>query len=179
VPFIQLHEMPDMLLPIIERARADHDLIIVVVHWGDEYLSAPNIFQQRVAHALIEGGVDMVIGHHSHVLQAIEQHGDGLIAYSLGNFLFEYTDLAPRLTGVLRTRWQVAPDGAARPDSSLRAAVFHPAVNQREPDPHPAPATGELAERVRERMIRLSAKLGTRWRPIPASEDLSLPLPER
>jgi poly-gamma-glutamate synthesis protein (capsule biosynthesis protein) len=176
VPFIQLHEMPDTLLPIIERARAEHDLIIVVVHWGDEYLSTPNIYQQRVARALIDGGVDLVIGHHSHVLQAIEQHGDGLIAYSLGNFLFEYTDLAPRLTGVLRTRWQAAPLGAALAASSLSSATFHPAVNQREPHPHPAPATALLAEQVRERVAQLSSKQGSHWRPIPDREDLSLRL---
>jgi hypothetical protein len=174
VPYIQLHEMPAELLPIVEQARATHDLVIVVVHWGDEYLSAPNIYQQRVAHELIDGGVDMVIGHHSHVLQGIEQHGDGLIAYSLGNFLFEYTDLAPRLTGVLRTRWQAAPEGAAKSGSSLRAAVFHPAVNQRAPDPHPAPATGELAEQVRARMVALSAKLGSDWQRISGSDDLTL-----
>jgi poly-gamma-glutamate capsule biosynthesis protein CapA/YwtB (metallophosphatase superfamily) len=180
VPFIQLHEMPDTLLPIVERARAEHDLIVVVVHWGDEYLESPNMYQRDVARQLIEGGVDMVIGHHSHVLQAIEQHQGGLIAYSLGNFLFEYTDLAPRLTGVLRTRWQAAPEGAAASESTLSAAVFHPAANQREPDPHPAPATGELAEQVRARMVRLSAKLGAKpgseWRPITGSEDLSLRL---
>jgi poly-gamma-glutamate capsule biosynthesis protein CapA/YwtB (metallophosphatase superfamily) len=176
VPFIHLRAMPDTLLPIIERARAQHDLIIVVVHWGDEYLEMPNIYQRDVARQLIDGGVDMVIGHHSHVLQGIEQHGDGLIAYSLGNFLFEYTELTPRLTGVLRTRWQAAPEGATKRESNLRAAVFHPAVNQREPDPHPAPVTGELAEQVRARVVRLSAKLGSDWQPIAGREDLSLRL---
>jgi hypothetical protein len=174
VPYIRLHEMPETLLPIVAQARAKHDLIIVVVHWGDEYYSTPNIFQMRVARALIDGGVDMVIGHHSHVLQAIEQRGKGLIAYSLGNFLFEYTDLTPRLTGVLRTRWKAAPEGASRTDSSLRAAVFHPVVNQREPYAHPVPATGELGERVRERVVSLSAKQGSEWRLIAGSEDLRL-----
>lgn len=174
VPFLPLHELPGTLLPIVERARADHDLIVVVVHWGDEYLSMPNIYQRDVAHQLIEGGVDMVIGHHPHVLQGIEQHADGLIAYSLGNFLFEYTALAPRLTGVLRTRWASAPAGAPPNESSLGAAVFHPAVNDPEPDPHPVPATGELAEQVRERMIRLGAKLGSDWRRVEGSDDLVL-----
>jgi hypothetical protein len=174
VPYLQLHRMPDELLPIIARARPEHDLIIVVVHWGDEYLDAPNIYQRAVARELIAGGVDMVIGHHSHVLQAIEHHADGLIAYSLGNFLFEYTDLKPRLTGVLRTRWAAAPDGAPLVDSRLRAATFHPAVNQREPHAHPVPATGELGELVRERVVRLSAKQGSQWRPVAGSEDLRL-----
>jgi hypothetical protein len=174
VPYLPLHEMPATLLPIVDHARASHDLVIVVVHWGDEYLATPNIYQQRVARALIDGGVDMVIGHHSHVLQAIEQHGEGLIAYSLGNFLFEHTNLAPRLTGVLRTRWEAAPEGTPLAASVLRDARFHPAVNQREEHPHPVPASGELGEQVRERIVRLSAKQGSRWRRIPDSEDLSL-----
>jgi hypothetical protein len=177
VPFIALRQMPATLLPIIERARPDHDLIIVVVHWGDEYLDAPNIYQRDVARELIDGGVDMVIGHHSHVLQAIEQYGDGLIAYSLGNFLFEYTDMKPRLGGVLRTRWEAAPEGTQRADSNLREATFHPAVNEPQPHPHPVPATGELGELVRERVVRLSAKQGSRWLQRSGSEELSLSLP--
>jgi hypothetical protein len=176
VPYILLPAMLDTLLPIVALARANHDLVIVVVHWGDEYLETPNIYQREVARALIDGGVDMVIGHHSHVLQAIEQHGDGLIAYSLGNFLFEYTHLTPRLSGVLRTRWAAAPEDTSPADSSLRAAVFHPVINQPKPYPHPAPATGELAEQVRARVVRLSAKQDSQWQRVAGSEDLSLQL---
>ena len=44
--------------------------------------------QQEFARALIDGGVDAVIGHHPHVLQGIERYKNGVIVYSLGNFLF-------------------------------------------------------------------------------------------
>ncbi|MFV8749908.1 CapA family protein [Nannocystaceae bacterium ST9] len=174
VPYIELVDMPDTLLPIVEQARAEHDLIIVVVHWGDEYLENPNIYQQKVARKLIEGGVDMVIAHHSHVLQAIERHKDGLIAYSLGNFLFEHTGSPPRLMGVLRTTWNAAPEGAALTDSCMTDAVFHTAINKRTPYPHPSPATGGLAKQVRDRIISLSKKQGSTWAPIDGTEDLRL-----
>lgn len=173
VPYVELDELSAVLLPLVLRARVDHDLVVVVVHWGDEYFEAPSRGQKRAAHALLEGGVDMVIGHHPHVLQAIERHGDGLVAYSLGNFLFEHTTSKPRLLGVLRTAWQLAP-GAAEP--YLAAAVLHTAINERSPHPHPAPAKGKLATQVRERIAGLSAEQGTRWRRLAGTEDLRLVL---
>lgn len=174
VPYIELVDMPDTLLPIVEQARADHDLIIVVVHWGDEYLETPNIYQQKVARKLIEGGVDMVYAHHAHVLQAVEHHKDGLIAYSMGNFLFEHTGSPPRLMGVLRTTWMAAPEGAALTDSCMSDAVFHTAINKRTPYPHPSPATGGLAKQVRDRVVGLSSKQGSTWSVIDGTEDLRL-----
>lgn len=175
VPYVELDEVPTVLLPLVEGARAEHDLVVVVVHWGDEYFEAPSRGQKRVAHALIEGGVDMVIGHHPHVLQAIERHRDGLVAYSLGNFLFEHTTSKPRLMGVLRTAWQLAPAGAET-EPYLAEAVLHTAINERSPHPHPAPAKGKLAAQVRERIAGLSATQGTRWRRIAGTEDLRLVL---
>ncbi len=174
VPYIDLVDMPDTLLPLVEAARADHDLIIVAVHWGDEYLEMPNIYQQKVARKLIEGGVDMVWGHHAHVLQGIEKHKDGLIAYSMGNFLFEHTGSPPRLMGVLRTTWK-AGEGDARP--CMAGVMLHSAVNKRTPIPHPVPATDGLAKQVRSRIIDLSAKLGSTWVQIDGTEDLRLDEP--
>ena len=62
--------------------------IVVILHWGTEKAEAPDAAQQSFARALIDAGVDAVIGHHPHVLQGIERYRKGVIAYSLGNFLF-------------------------------------------------------------------------------------------
>lgn len=166
VPYIEAGDMPDQLLPLVEQARADHDLMIVVVHWGDEYAEHPSNKQQKVAHALIEGGVDILIGHHPHVLQGIEHYQDGLIAYSMGNFLFENTGGIPRLTGVLRTKW-VADDKACLGD-----VVFHPAYVKRSPYPHPSAATGGLGKQVRKRVVAQAKALGTGFVEVEGSEDL-------
>ena len=169
VPYIELVDMPDTLLPLVEQARATHDLIVVAVHWGDEYAEAPNVYQQKVARALIDGGVDMVIGHHPHVLQGVERYKDGLIAYSLGNFLFEHTGEVPRLTGVLRTKWA---GGEAQP--CMSEVVFHSAYMKRSPYPHPSPATGAMGKTVRKRVVSQAADLGTTFVEIDGSEDLRL-----
>jgi hypothetical protein len=171
VPYIEAGDMPDELLPLVEQARATHDLMIVAVHWGDEYAEQPSTKQQTVARALIEGGVDMVIGHHPHVLQGIEHHQDGLIAYSLGNFLFENTGGIPRLTGVLRTKWMA---GEAADAACLGDVVFHPAYVKRSPYPHPSVATGGVGKQVRKRVVDQAKALGTGFVEVQDSEDLRL-----
>jgi poly-gamma-glutamate capsule biosynthesis protein CapA/YwtB (metallophosphatase superfamily) len=68
---------------------ADRNMyIVVILHWGTEKAETPDPVQQRFARALIDAGVDAVIGHHPHVLQGIERYRKGVIVYSLGNFLF-------------------------------------------------------------------------------------------
>ena len=104
LPFLNTRELGDTLTEVIRSGRASHELIIVLIHWGAEYADMPAKIQRSEAKRLIEAGADMVIGHHPHVLQGVERHEDGLIAYSMGNFLFENTNAIPKLTGVLRVR---------------------------------------------------------------------------
>ncbi len=61
---------------------------IVLVHGGTEYRETTSEEQRLLYRGLIEAGADLLIGSHPHVLQGMEAHGGGLIAYSLGNFLF-------------------------------------------------------------------------------------------
>lgn len=64
------------------------DWIIVSIHGGVEYASKPTLAKQTLAHALIDAGADIIIGHHTHIPQGIEEYNDGTIFYSLGNFAF-------------------------------------------------------------------------------------------
>ena len=155
LPFLSTNDFDATLGPLIEAARPEHDLIIVFVHWGEEYADAPGVHQRRAAKALIDRGADLVVGHHPHVLQGIERHGRGAIAYSMGNFLFENTNEVPRLTGVLRARFD--------PQRCLEALTFHPAYIKRTPSKHPVPATGRQGSLVRARMTALGAGLDTRF----------------
>jgi len=75
----------------VKRARSMADVVIVYPHWGQEYVSKPNADQIRVAHALIDAGADMVIATHPHWVQGAEVYKGHLIAYSLGNFVFDQT----------------------------------------------------------------------------------------
>jgi poly-gamma-glutamate capsule biosynthesis protein CapA/YwtB (metallophosphatase superfamily) len=78
------------------RARGEADLVVISVHWGEEYEVRSNARQQKLARQLIDAGADLVIGHHPHVPQEVEQYNggrpagrQGWIAYSLGNFVFD------------------------------------------------------------------------------------------
>jgi poly-gamma-glutamate synthesis protein (capsule biosynthesis protein) len=73
-------------------ARKTADLVVVSLHWGDEYRTIPTPWQRKVAGVLIEAGAEIILGHHPHVLQPVESYASrdgrrGLIAYSLGNFI--------------------------------------------------------------------------------------------
>ena len=76
----------------VRQARASADLVVVSLHWGEEYATEPTSRQRRVASELVEAGADIILGHHPHVLQRIENHVAcdgrvGLIVFSLGNFV--------------------------------------------------------------------------------------------
>ena len=73
----------------IAGIRKKVDLIVVSFHWGKEYEEIPTKGQVKLAHRTINAGADLIIGHHPHVLQGIEFYRGGLIAYSLGNFVFD------------------------------------------------------------------------------------------
>jgi poly-gamma-glutamate synthesis protein (capsule biosynthesis protein) len=73
----------------VAAAATEADLVIVSVHWGGEYQTAPSPRQRSIAQALARAGADLIIGHGPHVLQRVEWIGKTLVAYSLGNLLFD------------------------------------------------------------------------------------------
>jgi poly-gamma-glutamate synthesis protein (capsule biosynthesis protein) len=73
----------------VRAVRAGADLVVVLLHAGTEYATAPSSDQVAVAHAAVDAGADLVVGHHPHVTQTVEQYRDGLIVYSLGDALFD------------------------------------------------------------------------------------------
>ncbi len=80
----------DPLLPAIIRDASEQvDILVVSFHFGDEYKARSNARQQRLAHLAIDNGADIVVGHHPHVRQETEEYKGKLIAYSLGNFIFD------------------------------------------------------------------------------------------
>lgn len=62
--------------------------IIVNIHWGREDILYPEPDKRELAHKLIDTGVDLIIGHHPHIIQYCEYYKDKLIYYSIGNFYF-------------------------------------------------------------------------------------------
>lgn len=158
VPLVDIADLQTTLVPVIEKARASHDLVIVVLHWGTQYAETPSPEQVAAARTFIDAGARAVIGHHPHILQAIERHEDGLIAYSLGNFVFQNAVKGQRDTGVLRL-------GFSRDGGCIDLVAFHPAIIRGRPVHHPVPAEGDEFRDIAKKVQRLStaAPFSTRW----------------
>lgn len=77
------------------------DIVIVSLHWGDEYQSRSNKKQQEIGRSLVESGADLIVGHHPHVVQEIERYKNGWLAYSLGNFIFDQNFSEETMKGLM------------------------------------------------------------------------------
>jgi len=80
----------DAVTLAIRAAADEHDYVLVSFHWGVEYADNANAGQVRDGRAAIDAGADMVLSHHPHVIQGIEFYNGGLIACSLGDFVFDH-----------------------------------------------------------------------------------------
>lgn len=72
----------------IKTFKDEGRVVIINFHWGAENMYYPIESQSTIAHSAIDNGADLIIGHHPHVIQGIEQYKGKIIAYSLGNFCF-------------------------------------------------------------------------------------------
>ena len=79
------------------------DVVIVSLHAGQEYTLATTQLQEDYAHTAIDAGASVVIGHHPHVVQRVEEYQDGYIFYSLGNFIFDQIEPPQTREGVIAT----------------------------------------------------------------------------
>lgn len=84
----------------IAAAAHQVDVLVMSFHWGDEYVPA-NERQRGLARLAINNGARLVIGHHPHVEQATEIYNEGLIAYSLGNFIFDQPFSTATMQGLM------------------------------------------------------------------------------
>jgi hypothetical protein len=72
----------------ITELKKTNSIVIINFHWGNENQYYPIDAQKELAHFAIDNGADIILGHHPHVIQGIEQYKNRIIAYSLGNFCF-------------------------------------------------------------------------------------------
>ncbi len=79
----------DKMTEAVKTAKEKADFVIVSMHSGIEYVDKPDDSQVNIAHNAIDAGADLIIGHHSHVVQTMEQYKGKYIFYSLGNFVFD------------------------------------------------------------------------------------------
>jgi poly-gamma-glutamate synthesis protein (capsule biosynthesis protein) len=130
----------------IERIRDDVDLVIMSVHWGDEFIQRPSPDEIVLGRELIDAGANLVIGHHPHVLRGVEKYNGGYIAYSLGNFVCDMIwDPTLRETAVLQC--ELSKDG-------VHNVEFTPCyIND---DYQPTVLEGRQAKALLDKLSRLS-----------------------
>lgn len=86
----------------IEKVKDKVDVIIVAMHWGNEYSHGVSASQTNIANYLSSLGVNLIIGAHPHVVEPVEYINDGktFVIYSLGNFISDQVGIE-RLTGLM------------------------------------------------------------------------------
>jgi poly-gamma-glutamate synthesis protein (capsule biosynthesis protein) len=139
--------------------EAGAEVVVVAMHWGDEYVHEPNAQQESLAPRLIGSeNIDLVLGHHVHVIQPIEKFDDGWVVYGMGNHVSNQAALSPEKAEGLLVRFTFTEDPATESwdvseadyaplllhsNSPRRLRVVADALANQEPD---APSPQRLQE---------------------------------
>ncbi len=83
-------EVVQALLAVEAEARAHAQVVILSPHWGENFKTAPTELTRSIAHALIDGGYDAILGHSSHFPQGVELYQGRPIAYDAGDLAMDY-----------------------------------------------------------------------------------------
>ena len=121
----------------VKVAKKKADYVIVSIHWGIERRTTPTATQVEFGRAAVRAGANLVLSHHPHVIEGVEFYRKGLIAYSLGNFVFSPGHADGHDTMVLTLT--LGPKG-------IRDVVARPL--HIDPYGRPRPATGSTRSRV-------------------------------
>jgi len=133
----------------VAAARRQADIVIVAFHWGQEGKTQLRDYQVQLGRAAIDAGAAAVVGHHPHILQAVERYRDGVILYSLGNFTFGSYSKDAQVSAVAELVFN------GQRVASLRLYPIN--VNNFEVEFQPRPLTGTSANQVVGELMALSA----------------------
>jgi poly-gamma-glutamate synthesis protein (capsule biosynthesis protein) len=91
----------DNLRSAIQAAQQVSDVVVVLPHWGPEDVPVPNWSQRELAQLAVDAGADLVVGNHTHVVQAIQEIDGVTVFYGLGNFVFDQNWALDHQQGVI------------------------------------------------------------------------------
>ncbi len=94
------------ILEDIEKLKDRVDILILSLHWGVEESFVIPEEQRNMAHMLIDGGADLILGHHTHQFQGIEMYKGKPIVYSMGNFIFDQNDPENQESFILKLNYE-------------------------------------------------------------------------
>lgn len=151
----------DLTAAIQSLKDAGADLIIVSFHWGTEKENYPDETQKTLAHAAIDQGADLVLGHHPHVLQGIEKYQGKYIVYSLGNFCFGGNKNPSDKDTMIFQQTFTMENGEAALDDNIKIIPCRITSADDYNNYQPTPAQGEEAQRILGRIQEYSSTFGT------------------
>ena len=140
------YSRPRMASDIADLRAAGCDLVVVQFHSGFQFVEVKSEFLEQAAHDAIDDGADLVVCHHPHVLQGLEWFRGKLIAYSLGNFVFDQDFLTTFPSAVLRVVFEE--------DRLLEARVLPLLLDRYRPAAAAGAAAREIVRMLDERSVQ-------------------------
>lgn len=136
------------------------NLIIVNCHWGVERENVPEEYARKLGKNCIDWGADLVIGHHPHVIQGIEEYLGKYIVYSLGNFCFGANRNPADKDCIIFQQTFRFDEGELTEDTTAGIIPCSISSVTNRNDYKPSPADGEAYERILRRMNEYSEEFG-------------------
>ena len=136
--------------------EAGAQIIIVSFHWGVERETAPNEIQIELAHAAIDSGADLVLGHHPHVISGIEEYNGKNIVYSLGNFCFGGNSAPSDMDSMIFQQTFTVENGQLKEDNVTNvipckvSSAYLEGYNNYQPVPVEGEAKDAILQRIQE-----------------------------
>lgn len=135
-------------------------VVAAMVHWGDDKATELNDYQKNLGPRIIDMGYDVVVGHHPHVLQGIQEYKGKLICYSLGNFCYGGSkNPADKDSGILQQTFTIV-DGVLQKDLQAQFIPCYLSSVAHRNDYRPTLAVGAEAQRIIEKINQYSAVFG-------------------
>jgi poly-gamma-glutamate capsule biosynthesis protein CapA/YwtB (metallophosphatase superfamily) len=123
---------PAQIARSVRAARSKADIVVATFHWGIEGQTLETAQQRALAQIAVQNGAQVVLGGHPHTLQPVRRQGGAIVAYSLGNFVFDGQSDPTTTTGILQlgltadgvtsARWRAAHIASGRPLLTARKA---------------------------------------------------------
>ena len=139
--------------------KSGAQVIIVNFHWGVEKQYTPDENQKALAHLAVDEGADLVIGHHPHVLEGIEEYNGKYICYSLGNFCFGGNSTPSDTDSMIVQQTFTFNKGKLKKSSKLNIIPCSITSSNGYNDYCPVPLTGDEKQRVLDKISQYSEGL--------------------
>ena len=161
VGFTGIHMTRAEVKSEIEKVKKPDNLVVASFHWGVEGTHEVIDIQREFGRLAIDAGADVVLGHHPHVVQAIETYHGKHIAHSLGNFVFGANTNPQKVESMIYRETFVEQDGHVVP-SSIEVVPVLLCVRLPCPEFRPVPLEGEAKEKFLTWLARENEKLEER-----------------